>query len=79
MSYIAWGLYKYTMKSTFYITYMTYSYLIRTLKWDSLFEFDEEMTIVIASIFFLYLLTNYFIKEVVFAITIAVGKNCKLI
>ncbi|KAG5595303.1 hypothetical protein H5410_036535 [Solanum commersonii] len=35
-------------KPTFYITHINWSYLIRTLKWDPLFDPEEKTSITIA-------------------------------
>lgn len=61
-------------KSTFYITHMNWSYPMRTLKWDPLFDPDEEITTTIAWISLPYLPLNYFLKEAIFSMATVIGK-----
>ncbi|WMV49188.1 hypothetical protein MTR67_042573 [Solanum verrucosum] len=61
-------------KPMFYITHKGWSYPMRTLKWDPLFDPEEETTTAIAWISFLELPPNFFVKEVVFSLASAVGK-----
>ncbi|KAK4706405.1 hypothetical protein R3W88_034035 [Solanum pinnatisectum] len=61
-------------KLVFYIGHKNWYYPMRTLKWDPLFDPDEETTIVIAWISFPSLPPNLFGKETVFSLAAAVGK-----
>ncbi|KAK4731699.1 hypothetical protein R3W88_024687 [Solanum pinnatisectum] len=65
-------------KLIFYITHRGWSYLMRTLKWDPLFDPQEETTTAIAWISFPELPPNYFIKEVIFSLASAVGKRLQV-
>ncbi|KAK4733162.1 hypothetical protein R3W88_007423 [Solanum pinnatisectum] len=53
-------------KPQFYITYNHWSYPMRTLKWDPLFDPEEETTTAMAWISFLSLPSNFFGKETIF-------------
>ncbi|KAK4732458.1 hypothetical protein R3W88_025446 [Solanum pinnatisectum] len=61
-------------KPQFYITHNHYSYTMRTLKWDPLFNPEEETTIAIAWISFPSLPPNFFGKEAIFSLAVVVGK-----
>ncbi|KAH0712323.1 hypothetical protein KY289_008282 [Solanum tuberosum] len=61
-------------KPVFYIGHQNWFYPMRTLKWDPLFDPEEETTIAIAWISFLSLPSNFFGKETVFSLAVAVGK-----
>ncbi|XP_049406305.1 uncharacterized protein LOC125869967 [Solanum stenotomum] len=61
-------------KPTFYITQNNWSYPMRTLKWDPMFNSEEETTTAIAWISFPSLPPNFFCKEAVFSLAAAVGK-----
>lgn len=51
-----------------------WSNVIRTLKWDPMFNLEEETSNAIAWISFPALPPNFFVKEVVFSLAAAVGK-----
>ncbi|WMV15119.1 hypothetical protein MTR67_008504 [Solanum verrucosum] len=61
-------------KPQFYITHKKWSYPMRTLKWDPLFNPEEETSIAIAWISFPSLPPNFFGKEAMFSLAAAVGK-----
>lgn len=61
-------------KPVFYIVYQNWFYLMCTLKWDPLFDPEEETTIVIAWICFTSLPRDFFSKEAIFSLVVAVGK-----
>ncbi|KAK4737232.1 hypothetical protein R3W88_000929 [Solanum pinnatisectum] len=61
-------------KPQFYITHKNWSYPMRTLKWDPLFNPEEETSIAIAWISFPSLPPNFFGKEAMFSLAAAVGK-----
>jgi len=61
-------------KPAFYITQNNWSYPMRTLKWDPLFNSEEETSTSIAWISFPSLPPNFFGKEAVFSLAAAVGK-----
>ncbi|WMV18187.1 hypothetical protein MTR67_011572 [Solanum verrucosum] len=61
-------------KPAFYITQNNWSYPMRTLKWDPLFNPEEETSTAIAWISFPSLPPNFFGKEAVFSLAAAVGK-----
>lgn len=55
-------------KSAFYLMIGGWSNVIRTLKWDPMFNLEEETSNAIAWISFPALPPNFFVKEVVFSI-----------
>ncbi|KAH0651620.1 hypothetical protein KY290_032943 [Solanum tuberosum] len=61
-------------KPAFYITQNSWSFPMRTLKWDPLFNPEEETTTAIAWISFPSLPPNFFGEEAVFSLAAAVGK-----
>ncbi|KAG5586609.1 hypothetical protein H5410_047043 [Solanum commersonii] len=61
-------------KPAFYITHINWSFPMRTLKWDPMFDPEEETTTTIAWISFPSLPPNLFVKELVFSLAAAVGK-----
>ncbi|WMV07384.1 hypothetical protein MTR67_000769 [Solanum verrucosum] len=61
-------------KPVFYLTQQNWSYPMRTLKWDPLFNPEEETSTAIAWISFPSLPPNFFGKETVFSLAAAVGK-----
>uniref|UniRef100_M1DHN1 DUF4283 domain-containing protein n=1 Tax=Solanum tuberosum TaxID=4113 RepID=M1DHN1_SOLTU len=61
-------------KPQFYITQNYWSYPMRTLKWDPMFDPEEETSIAIAWISFPVLPPNFFGKEAIFSLASAVGK-----
>ncbi|KAG5613744.1 hypothetical protein H5410_013568 [Solanum commersonii] len=61
-------------KPQFYITHKNWSYPMRTLKWDPLFNPEEETSIAIEWISFPSLPPNFFGKEAMFSLAAAVGK-----
>ncbi|KAH0716859.1 hypothetical protein KY290_013428 [Solanum tuberosum] len=66
-------------KPQFYIIHNHWSYPMRTLKWDPLFDPEEETTTTIAWISFPSLSSNFFCKEIIFSMAAAVGRplqNC---
>ncbi|WMV09222.1 hypothetical protein MTR67_002607, partial [Solanum verrucosum] len=56
------------------ITHKYWSYPMRTLKWDPLFNLEEETSIAIAWISFPSLPPNFFGKEAIFSLAAAVEK-----
>ncbi|KAG5580971.1 hypothetical protein H5410_051598 [Solanum commersonii] len=65
-------------KPQVYITHKHWSYPIRTLKWDSLFDPVEETSIAIAWISFPSLPPNFFGKESIFSLATAVRKSLQV-
>ncbi|WMV09736.1 hypothetical protein MTR67_003121 [Solanum verrucosum] len=61
-------------KPVFYITHQNGSYPMRTLKWDPMFDLEEETSTTIAWISFPSLPPNFFGKETMFSMAPAVGK-----
>ncbi|XP_016546560.2 uncharacterized protein LOC107846788 [Capsicum annuum] len=61
-------------KPTFYINHRDWSYEIRTLKWDPMFNSGEKTTTTIAWISFPSLPPNLFGKETVFPLALAVER-----
>ncbi|KAG5601056.1 hypothetical protein H5410_032426 [Solanum commersonii] len=61
-------------KSTFYIAHRGWTYPMRTLKWEPMFDLEEETLTTIAWISFPSLPPNFFVKEDVFSLATAVGK-----
>ncbi|KAH0649909.1 hypothetical protein KY284_029821 [Solanum tuberosum] len=61
-------------KPVFYITQKNWSFPMRTLKWDPMFDPEEETTTTIAWISFPSLPPNFFGRETVFSLAAAVGK-----
>ncbi|WMV54519.1 hypothetical protein MTR67_047904 [Solanum verrucosum] len=61
-------------KPQFYITHNHWSYPMRTLKWDPLFDPEEETTTAIAWISFPSLPPNFFGKETIFSMAAVVGR-----
>ncbi|WMV07616.1 hypothetical protein MTR67_001001, partial [Solanum verrucosum] len=61
-------------KPQFYIMHNNWSYLMKTLKWDPLFDPEEETTTVIAWISFPSLPPNLFGKETIFYMAASVGR-----
>lgn len=61
-------------KPQFYITHKHWSYPMRTLKWDPMFDPEEETSIAIALISFPSLPPNFFGEEAIFSLAAAVGK-----
>lgn len=61
-------------KSTFYIVHKSWTYTMRTLKWDPLFDPEEKTTTTIGWISFPSLPPNCFGREVVFSLAVVVGK-----
>lgn len=53
-------------KPIYYIGHRSCYYPIRTLKWDLLFDLEEETTTTIAWISFPFLPSNFFGKETIF-------------
>ncbi|KAH0706083.1 hypothetical protein KY285_010615 [Solanum tuberosum] len=62
------------LKPAFYIKQQNGSYLMRTLKWDPMFNPEEETSTAIAWISFPSLPPNFFGKETIFSLAAAVGK-----
>nr|XP_009786979.1 PREDICTED: uncharacterized protein LOC104235009 [Nicotiana sylvestris] len=66
-------------KGAFYITCKDgYSYLMRTLIYDSRFRVNEETSLAMAWISFPNLLPTFFVKECLFSLASAVGKPIQL-
>ncbi|KAG5624599.1 hypothetical protein H5410_009817 [Solanum commersonii] len=61
-------------KQQFYITHNYWSYHMKTLKWDPMFDPEKETSIEIASISFPSLPPNFLGKETIFSLASAVGK-----
>lgn len=61
-------------KPIFYIAHKNWNSPIRKLKWDPLFDPQEEMSITITWISLLALSPNFFRKEIIFSLAAAVGK-----
>ncbi|WMV15250.1 hypothetical protein MTR67_008635 [Solanum verrucosum] len=61
-------------KPVFYLTQRQWSYPMRTLKWDPMFDPEEETTTAIAWISFPGLPPIFFVKEAIFSLAAAVGK-----
>ncbi|WMV10025.1 hypothetical protein MTR67_003410 [Solanum verrucosum] len=61
-------------KPVFYIAQQNWSYPMRTLKWDMMFDPEEETSTAIAWISFPSLPPNFFGKETLFSMAAAVGK-----
>lgn len=61
-------------KPIFYIEHQNWNYLIRTLKWDPLFDPEVETTIAVAWISLPSLPPNVFGKKAIFSIAAAIGK-----
>ncbi|KAG5592651.1 hypothetical protein H5410_043165 [Solanum commersonii] len=61
-------------KPVFYLTQQNWTYQMRTLKWDPLFNLEEETSTTIAWISFPSLPLKFFGKETVFSLAVAVGK-----
>ncbi|KAH0665692.1 hypothetical protein KY285_026898 [Solanum tuberosum] len=61
-------------KPVFYIEQQNWSYPMRTLKWDLLFDPEEETSTAIAWISFPSLPPNFFGKETIFSLAAAVDK-----
>ncbi|KAH0713421.1 hypothetical protein KY289_009380 [Solanum tuberosum] len=61
-------------KPVFYIGQQNGTYPMRTLKWDPLFDPEEETSTAIAWISFPSLPPNFFGKETIFSLAVAVGK-----
>lgn len=61
-------------KATSYLAHHEWSYLMRTLKWDSIFGPEKETTTAIALIYFSLLPPNFFVREAVFSLASAIGK-----
>ncbi|KAH0689108.1 hypothetical protein KY289_016466 [Solanum tuberosum] len=61
-------------KSAFYLLHRGLSYPMRTLKWDPMFDPEEETSTAIAWISFPALPPIFFVKEAVFSLADAVGK-----
>ncbi|KAG5577887.1 hypothetical protein H5410_058021 [Solanum commersonii] len=61
-------------KPQFYISHQHWTYHMRILKWDPLFNPEEETSIVIAWISFPSLPPNFYGKEAIFLLAAAVGK-----
>ncbi|WMV38004.1 hypothetical protein MTR67_031389 [Solanum verrucosum] len=61
-------------KPQFYITHNYRSYPMRTLKWDPLFDPEEETTTTIAWISFPSLPLNFFGKKTIFSLAAAVER-----
>ncbi|WMV39052.1 hypothetical protein MTR67_032437 [Solanum verrucosum] len=61
-------------KPQFYITHNHWSYPMRTLKWDPLFDPEEETTTAIAWISFPSLPPNFFENETIFSMAATVGR-----
>ncbi|KAH0712380.1 hypothetical protein KY289_008339 [Solanum tuberosum] len=60
-------------KPAFYLTHRQWSYPMRTLKWDPMFDPEEETTTAIAWISFPSLPPIFFVKEALFLLAVAVG------
>ncbi|XP_049399858.1 uncharacterized protein LOC125863933 [Solanum stenotomum] len=65
-------------KPAFYINQQNGSYPMQTLKWDPMFNPEEETTTAIAWISFPSLLPNFFGNETIFSLVAAVGKPLKV-
>ncbi|WMV41340.1 hypothetical protein MTR67_034725 [Solanum verrucosum] len=61
-------------KPAYYIMHKGWTYPMRTLKWDPLFDPEEETSTAIAWISFPALPPNFFVREAVFSLATAVGK-----
>ncbi|WMV20196.1 hypothetical protein MTR67_013581 [Solanum verrucosum] len=61
-------------KPAFYLMISGWSYTMRTLKWEPMFNPEEETSTAIAWISFPALPLNFFVKEAVFSLAAAVGK-----
>lgn len=61
-------------KPTFHITHKHWTHTMRILKWDSLFDPEEETTTAISRIFFPSLPPNFFRNETVFSLASTMGK-----
>ncbi|KAH0669080.1 hypothetical protein KY289_023573 [Solanum tuberosum] len=61
-------------KPTFYILHRGWTYPMRTLKWEPMFDPEEETSTAMALISFPSLPPNFFVKEAVFSLAAAVGK-----
>lgn len=61
-------------KPQFYITHKQWSYPMRTFKWDSMFDPEDETCIGIAWISFPSLPPFFFEKETIFSLAVVVGK-----
>ncbi|KAH0743368.1 hypothetical protein KY290_031361 [Solanum tuberosum] len=61
-------------KPAFYILHHGWTYPMRTLKWEPMFDPEEETSTAMAWISFPSLPPNFFVKEAVFSLAVAVGK-----
>ncbi|KAK4726406.1 hypothetical protein R3W88_031323 [Solanum pinnatisectum] len=61
-------------KPVFYLIHRGGSYPMRTLKWDLMFDPEEETATAIAWISFPSLPPNFFVMKAVFSLAAAVGK-----
>lgn len=61
-------------KPVFYIEHRNWNYLMRTLKWDPMFDSVAETTILVAWISLPSLPPNYFMKEAIFSLAATIGK-----
>ncbi|KAH0695913.1 hypothetical protein KY289_013395 [Solanum tuberosum] len=61
-------------KPTIYIAHRNWTYPMRTLKWEPLFDPEEETMTSIAWIYFPSIPPNFFWKETMFSLAAAVGK-----
>lgn len=66
--------YVHLLKATFYITQHNRSYPMRTLKWDLIFNPEEETLTAITWISFPSLPPNFYWEEVAFSLVVAVQK-----
>ncbi|WMV47178.1 hypothetical protein MTR67_040563 [Solanum verrucosum] len=65
-------------KPVFYITQRNWSFPMRTLKWDPMFNSEEETTTTITWISFPSLSPNFFGKEAVLSMATTIGKPLKV-
>lgn len=61
-------------KPTFYISWKNKSFSMRTFKWDPMFKAEQETITAVAQISFPSQSPNFFEKEVIFSLAMAVGK-----
>lgn len=61
-------------KPIFYIEHMNWNYPMHTLKWEPLFNPEEEITTAISWVSFPSLPPNIFGKETIFSMAKAIGK-----
>lgn len=66
------------LNPSFHLTHRHWTSPICTLKWDSLFDLNKEVTTAIACIYFPSLPPNLFWKKVVFSLVGVVGKTLQV-